>query len=130
MKTLLSPQWRVFYLTLLVGLVTGTVTAVTASIMVGDLLMAPPGFWIFVALASIVVIGIPHYILFKVALRRQLGRFLNLFYTAVERPVPKLEHWSRSRELDDLDALFAQLLAELRQYIDRAVMRGVELERL
>jgi class 3 adenylate cyclase len=130
MKTLLSPQWRVFYLTLLVGLATGTLTTVAAAVMVGDLSMAPAKFWLFVALASIVVIGLPHYILFKVALRRQLNRFLKLFYAAVERPAPKLDHWSRSRELDDLDSLFAQLLAELQQYIDRAVVRGVELERL
>jgi class 3 adenylate cyclase len=130
MKTLLSPQWRVFYLTLLIGLITGTITSVSAAVMLGDPLMARPGFWVFVGLASVLIIGLPHYILFKVALRRQLNRFLKLFYEAVERPVPKLEHWSRSRELDDLDALFAQLLAELRQYIDRAVSRGVELERL
>ncbi|SRR6266540_5792699 len=130
MKTLLSPQWRVFYLTILVGLITGSITTVTATWMVGDPSMAKPSYWVFVVIASMIAVGFPHYVLFKVALRRQLIRFLNLFYTAVERPAPKLEHWSRSRELDDLDALFAQLLAELRQYIDRAVSRGVELERL
>jgi class 3 adenylate cyclase len=130
MKTLLSPQWRIFYLTLLIALVTGTVTALAAAWIVGDLAMAGFASWIGVAIASVIVIGLPHYILFKVALRRQLNRFLKLFYNAVERPVPQLEHWSRSRELDDLDALFEQLLAELRQYIDRAVSRGVELERL
>lgn len=130
MKTLLSPQWRIFYLTLLVALVTGTATTLAASWIIGDLSMASGATWLAIAVASVVVIGLPHYILFKVALRRQLNRFLKLFYSAVERPVPKLEHWSRSREMDDLDLLFAQLLAELRQYIDRAVMRGVELERL
>ena len=134
MRTLVSPQWRVFYLALLIGLVTGTVTVVAATLLLGamasDLTMVRPEFWAFVALASVLLIGFPHYVLFKVALRRQLNRFLHLFYTAVEQPVPNLEHWSRSRELDDLDALFEQLLAELRRYIDRAVSRGVELERL
>ena len=134
MRTLVSPQWRVFYLALLIGLVTGLITVVAATLMLGamiaDLTMARPQFWAFVAVTSVLLIGLPHYILFKVALRGQLNRFLTLFYTAVERPAPKLDHWSRSRELDDLDSLFAQLLAELRRYIDHAVSRGVELERL
>jgi class 3 adenylate cyclase len=134
LKTLLSPQWRIFYLTLLVGLVTGTVTVAATVVVLGAMLAnlspASPWFWLLVAIASILVVGFPHYVLFKVVLRRQLDRFLKLFYSAVERPAPRLEHWSRSRELDDLDALFEQLLAELRQYIDRAVSRGVELERL
>lgn len=134
MSTLLSSQWRVFYLALLVGLVTGTVTVVAATMVLGvmlvDLSRAGLAFWLFVAVASVLLVGLPHYILFKVALRRQLDRFLTLFSVAVERPAPKLEHWSRSRELDDLDALFERLLVELQQYIDRAVDRKVELERL
>ncbi|MFN8523126.1 MAG: adenylate/guanylate cyclase domain-containing protein [Chloroflexota bacterium] len=130
MRTLLSPQWRVFYLTLLVGLITGTITSLMVATMIGDVSMARPSFWFFVAISSVLFIGFPHYVLFKIALRRQLGRFLKLFYGAVERPAPRLEHWSRSRELDDLDSLFAQLLNELREYIDRSVSRGVELERL
>lgn len=126
----LSPQWGMFYLTLLVGMVTGTITTTIAAVVLPNIVTADPIFWLLVLCASVVVIGLPHYILFKIALRRLLDRFLKLFYTAVERPGPALEHWSRSRELDDLDAVFDQLLAELRQYIDRAVVRGVELERL
>ena len=70
MKTLLSPQWRIFYLTLLIGLVTGTVTSVSAALLLGDPLMARPAFWLWVGLASLLLVGLPHYILFKVALRR------------------------------------------------------------
>jgi class 3 adenylate cyclase len=132
--TLLSPQWRIFYLTLLIGLVTGMLTVFAAIMVTGTMIAGlsatSPAFWVAVAIASVLLVGFPHYVLFKVALRRQLARFLTLFYSAVERPAPALDHWSRSREMDDLDALFEQLLAELRQYIDRAVSRGVELERL
>jgi class 3 adenylate cyclase len=129
-KTLVSPQWRVFYLALLIGLVTGTVVATGAAYYGLHNGMLGLDFWLFLAITSVLVIGLPHYILFKVALRRQLGRFLRLFYTAIEQPVPKLENPFKSRELDDLDALFAELLRQLREYIDRTVVRQVELERL
>jgi class 3 adenylate cyclase len=131
MKTLLSPQWRVFYLTLVVGLITGTLTACLVAIAMGSLsMLADPTFWAMVAVGSVLFVGFPHYVLFKVAIRRQLGQFLKLFYSAVDRPAPKLTHWSKSRELDDLGILFDDLLRELRNYIDRSVARGIEVERL
>jgi class 3 adenylate cyclase len=130
-KTLLSPQWRVFYLTLLVGLITGGLLAlIVAWLMMGNLAHQPPSFWLTIVVGSIVLVGLPHYILFKVALRRMLGRLLRLFYTAIQQPVPKLPSPFVSRELDDLDALFGELLRQLQEYIERTVSRQVEVERL
>ena len=130
LKTLSSPQWRIFYLTLLVGLLTGGLVAAGSAAMATDLRSLGPLFWVELVAASIVVVGLPHYILFKIAQRKQLNRVLQLFYTAVERPAPKLDSPFKSREMDDLDALFDQMLAELRQYIANAVTRQVALERL
>ena len=130
MSTLLSPQWRIFYLTLFVGLVTGSLTALITFALAGDPMRQGAGFWIGMAITSVLLVGLPHYILFKVSLRRQLGRMLGLFYTAIDQPVPKLASPFVSRELDDLDALFAELLRQLREYIDRTVSRQVTIERL
>jgi len=69
-KTLLSAQWQVFYLALLIGLITGGLTALSAASMVGDPMSKGPMFFAELAVVAVLLVGLPHYILFKVALRR------------------------------------------------------------
>lgn len=130
LSTLASPQWRIFYLTLLVGAATGTLVAAVAAATVDNMLQREPSFWLKAAVVGMLAIGLPQYILFKVAQRRQLNRVLRLFYGVLDRPAPKLDSPFKSREMDNLNELFDQMLAELRQYIENAVTRQVAIERL
>ncbi|MBI3967003.1 MAG: adenylate/guanylate cyclase domain-containing protein, partial [Chloroflexi bacterium] len=124
-----SAQWRIFFVIEALGVAT------TLGLGLGLLGFAGAhdriglGFWLGGVLVGLGV-GFVNYVIFKITLRSQLYRFLALFYALIERPRPKVASPFVSTELDDIEDLFGELIAELRGYVDRTVANQVTLERL
>lgn len=120
-----SLQWRMFYISMGLGLVTGLLAALLA--LSGTGMLNPPnyGLWLVVTLIGLAA-GFIHYMCFKLALRRQFSQFLNQFYALIGEPPPQLARLWESTELDDIEGLFNDLIRRLKDYIKREA----ELSRL
>ncbi len=123
-----SLQWRIFFITMGLGLGTGVVAALIA-LTVTDMLN-PPNLRLWLAVIGIAALaGFLHYLIFKFALRRQFARFQRQFYALIEKPAPKLEPPWKSTEIDEIDALFDRLIGELREYIQTRIETEAQLIR-